>query len=561
METAKYGEDFAKELKPILRAVDEALLAPFRPDRSGRMNGLYLALGKLLTLDPNIRDQGLDITRPLVAMIRPSSRQDAAIFMQIMTVPANELPAPDLLVRVALPSTNPSRLLHHLEGALARDGSCTSARHLTGKAGQMCVLAKHGLVVLELDDRLVHVDLLSGSEEDSIAQLEKVLGSALQKTPAVGLANIEEARVGLMRDRAVLAATIPGRMVRPIMQVHYLAQVWSFVLASSYRSAVHGQRAELALHGSGFLGEYLLSLPGRLEVENTRIALVLDDSAHIAVDIDLTTHGAKLLDLGMQALMPHKAAGREDVFDGQRLLSSVEPVQPLYDFDSPNDESPREMAPEGLFLARTLLQSPALMWNTIASTMRPEHRTAQHLWTVLANGLGLKDVSWRSVTKGRGTLADISLASRPKGNAPAIGVMDVRAWIASSRRLRLEACILPNRLPCGQSSCVDEVLLEDVAPPAEESINPCWERSLLELHQLFTRILWGPLPEVGSPQWFQHVMPLHSSLVCASKDPDIGAVATEMDQALARFVAQKGDLIPIDAQPKPFFHTRSHQVE
>jgi hypothetical protein len=220
------------------------------------------------------------------------------------------------------------------------------------------------------------------------------------------------------------------------------------------------------------------------------------------------------------------------------------------------------MAPEGFFLAWALLQSPALMWKTMASTMLPEHRDAHYLGTLLLKGLGLRHVSWRFSTEGRGTLADISLTSRPEGDSPAISLMDVRAWVVSNRRLRVEACLLPNRLPCRQSRCLGEVLSDDVPSAAAKQANACWEQSLSELHRLLSRIWWSPPHlEVDGPQWFQHVTALHASLVCAAKDPDVGSIATEIDQALARFVAQRGVLIPLVRGRKPFFQTDPQQGE
>lgn len=555
---AKYGREFVEQAKPLLVALDERILSAFHPGRNGRLDGLYLALGKLLVLDSRLRDEGLDIAEPLVAKIRPASQEDAANSLKVMVIAGPELPTPNLLVQVILPSTDPSRLLRYLQHTLAKMGSCVSHLAKSGANGQMCLLENHGLVVFETSDGLVRVDLLSGDRDETLATLKAFYLGLVPKVPPLGMATLQAAAVDLSQDRSAFAVTIPGPLVEALMEVHRRSGAWSFVRSAALDGPGElGVEAELAMDGYVSLGERILALPWRLEVESTRMALELEDSVRLTLDMELTDHGSRLVTRGLQPMLPQERRIGGLGFDVDALLSVVEPIEALYFFEHDYGASVQEMSPAAMGSLGWLLQSPAAAWKTMASTMRPNHLNPRYMGSLLAKGLGLEDMSWQFTSKGGGTVMELEGSSSTTCGLDANPILRLRAWVAGNRRLRAEACILPRRFPCRQSSCSDEISVQKVTGAEAIPVNPCWEQALSELRRLLGNIAWIRFPDVEGPMWFQYAIPLHASLACAARDPRFSDEANEIDRALLRFVKQKGRLPRLRPQRKPFMGSQA----
>jgi hypothetical protein len=549
---AKYGRDFDEQAGPIIKAVEDRVLGHFKPGENGHLEGVYRALGKLLTLDPKLGAEGLDTSAPLVLKLRPARRHDPSVFLKLTVVPGRDLPRPDLFAQGIVRATDPPRLLGHLQQVLAKKASCLAAPAGAGANSQVCMLKKHGLVVFTESEKLIHIGLLSGDFKDSRQDLVSSYLEAMREGPILGLSDIQSAAADRARDRAALWLTIPGRMVTPLTVNHELARAWSFVVLAAEGGAGIAVDADLAMEGYLMLGEYALALPWRLEVRSTRLALVMQESVRITLDIDLTDHGARLLDLGLRAMVAPGIRGHHAPFDLDRILSSVEPVESLYVYEGDYGGMLSGAATNGIGTARFLLEAPAAGWKTMTSSMEPEHRSPGYIARIVANGLGVQGMSWDISGGADGTLIEAAGApdeQDPKRN-PALRF---RAWVVSSRALRLEACLLPALLPCGPSTCSDELVVDD-SPSVEPAVgNPCWEQALSDLRAIVGNLAWMHSPRFEGPRWFRQVMPLHASLMCASHDTRYRDDAAEIDRALLHYIERRGSLRRVRAEPKLFF--------
>jgi hypothetical protein len=549
LQAAKYGPGFAEEVEPVLFVLHMGPLGALQLSSSEFWKESLFPLAEVLTLDPGLPEQGLDDSQPVVVRIRPGSPEHASIFLQLMVIPGELLPMPRWLVQVGIPSKDPARMSQYLQRILTRKGTCVSSVSPAGKPQRACMLRKPGLAVFAEDDGLLRVDILSGDDEDCLSDLRKSYLELVPGMEVFGMADVREAAAELRADEAVLALTIPGRAVTPLLQVRRRDGNWVMVKASASGSrSDRDMSPQLAAQGYRALGYHMLALPGRLEVESTHLALLMGESVRVKVDVELTDHGARLADLGLRRLAAG-GHGAERSFDVDRLLSAVEPNDLLNLYDGPYGGKVRE---EVWFATDQFLQAPAMSWRTMASTMKPGDQSPAAVARAMGKWSGLAPwlVSWRGSIEGQGTMAEIVCSSLPKDGKKARSLLAIRAWLASNRRLRVDACILPERLPCRQSSCSGEIVLEDLASTPEAAINPCWEQALREARWLLGTIAMLRFPEIGGPEWYQHAVPLHAALQCAAKDPRFADDARELDEALWRFEKQKGILRGLKATPR-----------
>lgn len=536
---AKYDPDALSGVDPLLGAIDRSLLSHLRPDWNHRQSGLYTALGQLLTLDPTVTASALDERNPIIVKVRPAGRQTVAVFMQIMPIPATELPPPDLLARVVVPSKAPASSLAHLQRIIVKEESCIPAP--TAGYAAICELRGRGFVGLSVGEGAVHLDLVSDDDGELRDRLTWYL-QVLRAAPQIDRAEIRSATEEMSRDKAALTVIVPGGQVAPLGQVFALSGYWSFVLGCATGKPFPGMQYALPLLGRDVIPAYLLSLPEYLELRTVRVALVLEDSMRIIADASMTNHGAELLARGFERASNQSSASPVS-FNIGRAFASSEPMPDLYDDDvKPRPVSKFSVSQFGLL--QYLLQSPVLVMKTLASTIPADQGTPQELASIVGDRLGFEDVSWRVSGAGQGTVAHIS-ARGPKEE-----LASVRVWLESNRRVRAEACILPDRMPCKWSRVSDEVVLEGPHPPAQVESSPCWGYALAGLHRMLAEMVsLRGLRFDDSAAWFEHAIPLHRDLVCAKGDPRVAEIATDIDDALQRFVARKGNLIPWDGKP------------
>jgi hypothetical protein len=550
---ARFDSDTLRELSPIMDALDHSLLSHLEPNRNDRHWGLYSSLGRLLTQDPSVEAAALDAKRPIIVKVRPAGRQTVAVFMQIMAIHATQLPPPDLLARVIVPSSNSSRTLAHLKRALVEEKSCIGPP--VPDYAAVCEFLRSpfgggsGFVGFSVGEGAVRVDLVSGQGTHLRDRLPRYL-EVLRAAPKVDPGDIQLAAEKMSRIDAAMAIVVPGAQIAPLYQAQALNSMWDYILGRAGGPRIMGQKVELATRGH-FLRDYLVSLPEHLELRTVQVALVIQDSIRVIADVDLTDHGANLLAGGFR----WQEATKEGIsipatVDVGRVISSVTPIRPLYGDDAGRGTTAEALSWWGFGLLQ-LLQSPALVLKTVAGTVPADQRQPERLASILGHEMGFEDVSWRISSEGQGTVAHLA-ARGPDGD-----LARVRVWLASNRRVKAEACILPDRLPCQWSRCSDEVVLEETRPTPQDASNPCWEEALLDLHRMLTDMtvfsgLSGPLGLDDSLAWYQHAIPLHRDLVCAKKDTAVADAATDIDDALRLFVAQKGELIPEPIERKPF---------
>jgi hypothetical protein len=551
-QLAQLGPYFASLADPLILAAECSFfdrLRRFKTDPSSAADFLS-AVAEFVAVGPGLQGAGLAKDKPVIVSLALTSPFDISIAMERLALSAREKSLPDLAARVTLAASDESALARYLEHEFAIEGTCqTMHSGRDDDASRVCNLKGGGALALRAGTGIVLVDLMSRwATSEALAppghrrpyfaparearvdspsarrvDIDPLRDPFIEAEAALidGRRRVEAIHDEMVRRGAILSATVPGRSVLSITETLSMQNLRELILSAN--PGVFDPGPALALSGAELIGGFLLASPGHLELQETRIALAVGDSVRLTWESRLTARGAALLN---GALAPLAYTDRGADLEG--VVASLRPPV-LW---------PGGYVVQGFDLATLFLQSPLLTVKSISTMMPADRRGLPDVFGEIADGLWLRDLSWRWTTQGQGTMGSLrAMLPADKGSEP---IFDARAWIASSQVVRAEVCVLPTRRPCRQSEWRWDSPVREAATSGEPALPRCWEEALADLQQLLWRFGEAVPPSMEEPDWSRYVAGLRDKLACASMDPNVGPSAKRIEHALDRFTAQAG---------------------